>query len=697
MKTPITLLFRWPAILTITALLTLFTVIPAFGQATENPPGQMTFQGFLTDASTPPVALGNTAPENKTVTFKIYKSAQGTAAADVLWAEQQVVTIDKGHFSVLLGEGSAVSGSPHDSDLSGVFTGIDASDRWIGITVDGGEITPRIRFFPAPYAQLARRARVADSANSLVNSGGTTAVVNTQAGRLEVAGELSLNPGPLTLTGNATISGNVGIGNTAPGSLLDVGPGPHWRPLTVRGSEGTDAIVMGNLTGKATIAGHTSTLDGWADLILSPGGNVGVGTSAPTQKLDVNGNISATGQVISSGSVAGLVFQNRDADLQWQWYSLGSTARLWNSSAGDRVTVTQDGKVGIRVPAPTHHLTINGSTGIIGGNVIEFGAGVAGKEGSAGMIGYQTFGAGALDIVGAGTAFPRKIQMFDWVGIGAVPTFPLHVLGAGTDVIGTHASFVSTGGGGANPGTFTLGDVSIKSQLAVHALYFRAVSDARIKNIQGRSVGSSDLETLKRIEITDYQYKDFIAKGNRSHKKVIGQQVEQVFPQAVVKSVDVVPDIYQKVPTKDGWVDLATNLKKGDRVRLISKTQDGIREVLEVTPDRFRTEFIPKEDAVFVFGREVNDFRVVDYEAIAMLNVSATQELARQVEALRKSEARIAELEQKTSRMAELELKAARVDSLEREMAELKKLVAGLARGQTSGRLAALNVPVAGQ
>ena len=35
---------------------------------------------------------------------------------------------------------------------------------------------------------------------------------------------------------------------------------------------------------------------------------------------------------------------------------------------------------------------------------------------------------------------------------------------------------------------------------------------------------------------------------------------------------------------------------------------------------------------VFVYGREVKDFRNVDYEAIAMLNVSATQELNRRLE-----------------------------------------------------------------
>jgi hypothetical protein len=38
------------------------------------------------------------------------------------------------------------------------------------------------------------------------------------------------------------------------------------------------------------------------------------------------------------------------------------------------------------------------------------------------------------------------------------------------------------------------------------------------------------------------------------------------------------------------------------------------------------------DEQVFVYGREVKDFRTVDYDAISMLNVSATQELARKLE-----------------------------------------------------------------
>jgi hypothetical protein len=39
-----------------------------------------------------------------------------------------------------------------------------------------------------------------------------------------------------------------------------------------------------------------------------------------------------------------------------------------------------------------------------------------------------------------------------------------------------------------------------------------------------------------------------------------------------------------------------------------------------------------EDELVFVYGREVKDLRTVDYEAISMLNVSATQELARKLE-----------------------------------------------------------------
>jgi cell shape-determining protein MreC len=39
---------------------------------------------------------------------------------------------------------------------------------------------------------------------------------------------------------------------------------------------------------------------------------------------------------------------------------------------------------------------------------------------------------------------------------------------------------------------------------------------------------------------------------------------------------------------------------------------------------------------VFVYGKLVHDFKTVDYDALSMLNISATQELYRKIEALEK-------------------------------------------------------------
>jgi len=125
-----------------------------------------------------------------------------------------------------------------------------------------------------------------------------------------------------------------------------------------------------------------------------------------------------------------------------------------------------------------------------------------------------------------------------------------------------------------------------------------------------------------------------------------------------------------------------TNLKVGERVKLIGEQEKGIHEVLEVRKGAFRTDFKSATGNVFVYGREVKDFRSVDYEAIAMLNVSATQELARKVEA---QQAELSKLQEKLDRtlaaqetllkhLAALEARdQAREDRLERIESNVEK------------------------
>src|SRR5690349_11974135 len=102
----------------------------AQAQANANPPALMTYQGYLVDANGAP--LGTNAPKNYDVIFRIW---DGATAGNKLWTEQQTVTVDKGYFSVLLGEGSNIG--EQRPALNTLFTNSTASDRWIGITVKG--------------------------------------------------------------------------------------------------------------------------------------------------------------------------------------------------------------------------------------------------------------------------------------------------------------------------------------------------------------------------------------------------------------------------------------------------------------------------------------------------------------------------------------------------------------------------------
>ncbi|MGY8951923.1 MAG: tail fiber domain-containing protein, partial [Flavobacteriales bacterium] len=169
-------------------------------------------------------------------------------------------------------------------------------------------------------------------------------------------------------------------------------------------------------------------------------------------------------------------------------------------------------------------------------------------------------------------------------------------------------------------------NIGIKAEKGILCDFICFSSDERVKEVIGVSNSKADLSTLLAIEVTDYKKKDKIQFGEQATKKLIAQQVKSVFPEAVSFSTDVIPDIYKIAEIKEGYIALKTDLEKGDRVKLIFEDKEEVVEVIKTDKKGF---FIDnkKEGKVFVYGKEVNDFHVVDYDAVAMLNVSATQEL----------------------------------------------------------------------
>ena len=215
----------------------------------------------------------------------------------------------------------------------------------------------------------------------------------------------------------------------------------------------------------------------------------------------------------------------------------------------------------------------------------------------------------------------------------------LHVNGYYADPFGNY-TFYATGpntgiGAPANLNT------SIFATHRVVAGEFNAISDARIKNIDGLTDSKKDLEILNKIEITDYHMID-PTHGTKPIKKAIAQQLETIYPQAVSKSTNIIPDIYEPANCESGKIHLENTLEKGDRVRLIFEDNEEIANVTEAYSNHFKVD-LNVSGKVFVYGCEVDDFRTIDYEAVSMLNVSATQALLKRVEVLEKENNKLKE------------------------------------------------------
>ena len=155
----------------------------------------------------------------------------------------------------------------------------------------------------------------------------------------------------LNTNGNSYLnSGNVGIGTTTPGQKLivqgsfDAGKDPdsgmaHSGQLAIKGNvpqidfidtDHNDWAIHVN-EGKMYFIRQPWN---FSDLVLDGNGNVGIGTHAPSQKLEVVGNLNVTGRI--NGSLERLVSLNGDYELNLQTdrnlviYDRGRNA-VWNT------------------------------------------------------------------------------------------------------------------------------------------------------------------------------------------------------------------------------------------------------------------------------------------------------------------------------------------------------------------------------
>lgn len=321
-----------------------FIALPALAPAqTTAVPNFISYQGRVVDGSGN--AVGTGTPVNRTVIFRIWDHPSNTLATNLIYSEQQTVTVAEGEFSVLVGQGVANTTATFGynetakklTDIAAAFGG---SSRYLGVTVAAtgtiattdNEITPRQQIVSTAFALRSKFAESIGSSADLVLTPLTGTASNYGlgwygTGRLfngtavdgpvlygnagGVLGSNSSGTQKTALLWNA--SGQVGIGATsgfAATNKLTLQGDDATTPaqqLSIRGNtDTTKRLLVGfdTTANKASVQSYTATSTTGTLLLNPSGGNVGVNKTAPTVALDVTGAITASGAV-TAASFAG--------------------------------------------------------------------------------------------------------------------------------------------------------------------------------------------------------------------------------------------------------------------------------------------------------------------------------------------------------------------------------------------------------
>lgn len=338
--------------------------------------------------------------------------------------------------------GAGVPGKQYDAGKIGYQA---FSTNALDIVGAGAPFQRRIKLWAEAGATIEGKLTATDSII------GTNAKLNN----LNLTNNLSVS-GTTSFQGNMTVQGNFGVGISNPTAKLHVGgnqkiegnnslefgagiPGkqedagkigytmysnaldiigagaPDQRRIKLWAEAGT--TVDGKLITTDSIRVAGSSLF-QSNLIVN--GNMGIQTSNPTYRLDVNGRMLLRHNGESSG-----IYFNKSNNTEAGFVGMQSDNKIgfYGNGGGDwnLVMNTTNGNVGIGTTNPTATLHVNGNQKFNDTNTIEFGSNVAGKNPDAGKIGYQTYTPDAMDIVGAGnTQGNRKVKMWDILQVDSI-------------------------------------------------------------------------------------------------------------------------------------------------------------------------------------------------------------------------------------------------------------------------------------
>lgn len=211
------------------------------------------------------------------------------------------------------------------------------------------------------------------------NNGTSTFFINGSTGRIEMGNTLSIE-------NTANIPIGINAYNPSTGSAASA-------QVSVRSGSATGVLSASNFYGTVTLQGLTGEklalgANYGVGMTFDTTNKVGIGTTAPTTTLDVNGSILASGDVkavgfLRAGNViyinpASNLFRMNDIFIgdpsnpivysaqSFEFETTTNVSMFFSTNNTERMRIVGDGNIGIRTATPDTALKVNGSINVTG-------------------------------------------------------------------------------------------------------------------------------------------------------------------------------------------------------------------------------------------------------------------------------------------------------------------------------------------
>ncbi|WP_334146227.1 tail fiber domain-containing protein [Hyphomicrobium sp.] len=404
------------------------------------------------------------------------------------------------------------------------------------------------------------------------------------------------NPGALLHVNQATITVGSGVGDSS--ELLQLSgsagnnaylktklyrstAGTGWTGVAIRIQSGVDSTDMGYIDFNPGVASQGLAFGnaGSEYMRISSAGNVGIGTTSPDHRLDVNGNIRGSlvvkpggtytdGSIFSDGNW-GMLFRSAQSSPAIAAFSFADTAN------NKLLSILNNGNVGIGTTAPTQRLQVGGAIvasgaadtltadGLYlqnkGSSIFDIGAWRTGA--SAGVLTFSTDS-------GSDAAPVERMRIDQNGNVGIGTTNPVHKLDIANSAGSTNGIRIVNSGSGSSDAAWLSNTTPGGRVLALHktggtgdimqAFYndgsgysFRlTLGNTGAMWIAGTLTQNSDmtlkkdiadipdaLERISRLRGVSYRWKD-PQRGAEQQLGLLAQEVEKIFPEVVSTQAD---------------------------------------------------------------------------------------------------------------------------------------------------------------